>query len=192
MEEQIQVSRALEEGGLKLNLGCGTHALHGYINVDRLALPGVNRVWNLENTPLPFESDCAVEIVCDHVLEHIINFVPLMEDLHRICRNGAVVKIFVPYYKYEGAFRDPTHVRFFTEHSFEYFAEGHEYSFYSPARFRTRRVELRVTSKSRIKNLAKKLMPWIPFKKLLNPFLWNLYSEVYFELEAVKSGSENE
>lgn len=171
---------------LRLNLGSGRKRYKGFINVDKQPLPETDMIWDLEKTPMPFETDSVSEVICEHVLEHITGFVPLMEDIHRVCRPGAVIKVMVPYFRYEGAFRDPTHVRFFSEHSFDYFCNGHSHNYYSRARFRLRTVELRTNFKTNTKTLHKKIIRFIPFKKLLNPFLWNMYSEVYFELEVVK------
>ena len=41
--------------------------------------------------------------------------------LYKILKKDAIAIIIVPYYQWEGAFRDPSHVRFFTEHTFKYF-----------------------------------------------------------------------
>ena len=175
-----------EETALKLNIGCGKKKYPGFVNIDKAPLPGLGKKWNLEKTPLPFPDNSVTEIKAEHVLEHIWNYVPLMEDIWRICKPGAKIYIEVPYFKYEGAFRDPTHCRFFSEYSFEYFSEGYEYAYYSKARFKVKKVELKTTSKTRIKNLHKKIVNYIPFKRLLNIFFWNLYTEITFELEVVK------
>ena len=114
--EESEVSRKL-----KLNLGCGSEIYPGYVNIDKVALPGTDFVWDLEKTPLPFKDNSVFEIRAEHILEHIVNYLPLLEDIHRMCVPRANIEFVVPYYKYEGAFRDPTHVIFFTEHSFDYF-----------------------------------------------------------------------
>lgn len=171
---------------LKLNLGCGRRRHEGFVNIDKQRLAEADMIWNLERTPMPFKPNSVSEIVCEHVLEHINNFMPLMEDIHRVCKPCALVKVTVPYFRYEGAFRDPTHVRFFSEHSFDYFCNGHSYNFYTKARFRLKKVELRTNFRSSTRNLHKSIIKFVPFKRLLNPFLWNMYSEVYFELEVLK------
>lgn len=170
----------------KLNIGCGRKIYQDFVNVDKQSLSGVDMMWNLEKTPLPFDDNSISEIVAEHVLEHITNFVPLMEELHRICRPGALIKICVPYFKYEGAFRDPTHVRFFSERSFDYFSEGFDFDYYTNARFFVRKMELRTTSKTSKKTFQKRIINYLPLKFLLNIFFWNLYTEIYFELEVVK------
>ena len=173
---------------LKLNIGCGTRIMGGYVNVDKMKLPNVDLVWDLEKTPLPFESGSVDEVRAEHILEHLVNFVPLMEDLHRVCRPDVRILVLAPYYKYEAAYRDPTHVRFFTEHSFDYFQDGVEFSHYSPARFEVMDVEKRVRFISSVKNRGKRVMQAIPnfLRPVLDMFMWNVYSELRFDLRVVK------
>jgi SAM-dependent methyltransferase len=105
---------------MKLNLGCGFRKLKGYINCDVSTIVKPDRIVDLEKK-LPFKNDSVDEIILDHVLEHIHNFVPLMHELWRICEKGAVIRIKVPFYSSWGQFNDPTHVRFFTPFTFDYF-----------------------------------------------------------------------
>ncbi len=176
----------IRKNNLKLNLGGGKKRYKGFINVDKQPLPETDITWDLESTPMPFKENSVSEAICEHIFEHITNFVSLMEDLHRICKHGALVRVMVPYFRYEGAFRDPTHVRFFSEHSFDYFCNGHTFDYYSKAKFKLKKVELRTTFKTNSENLYKKIIRFIPFRRILNPFLWNMYTEIYFELEVVK------
>jgi hypothetical protein len=109
---------------MKLNIGCGVFKKKGYINLDSSSSINPDQVWNLEKTPLPFKTNSIEEINAEHVLEHIQNFVPLINDLWRISKKGAIIKIKVPFYSSWGQFNDPTHVRFFTPFSFNYFLKG--------------------------------------------------------------------
>jgi len=174
------------EDSLKLNIGSGRKPYPDFVNIDKAPLPETDLVWNLEKTPIPFAENSVEEVRAEHVLEHIWNYIPLIEDLWRVCKPGARIYIEVPYFKYEGAFRDPTHCHFFSEYSFEYFSKGYEYAYYSNARFKVKEIKLKTTSKTRIKNLHKRIVNYIPFKKLLNIFFWNLYTEITYNLEVVK------
>lgn len=106
---------------VKLDIGCGTRKREGFVWVDVLPLPGVDGVCDLEQ-PRPFPDDSADEIYCSHVLEHIRNLPQLMKEFWRIAKNGARIEIIVPYFRSERAFRDPTHVRYFTYLTFDYFS----------------------------------------------------------------------
>ena len=109
---------------LKLHLGCGNDYRNGYINIDSSDDVKSDLVWNLEETPLPYDNDLFQEIQANHVLEHIVDFIPLIHELHRIGAPGALLFIRVPFYSSWGQFNDPTHVRFFTPWTFSYFNVG--------------------------------------------------------------------
>jgi predicted SAM-dependent methyltransferase len=73
---------------VKLNIGCGRNILKDWINVDSVELPGVDIVANLEtcgdhDRPLftNIADNTVDEILCSHVLEHIRNILPLMQEL---------------------------------------------------------------------------------------------------------------
>lgn len=113
---------------MRLHLGCGNDKRRGYINIDSSAEVRPDKIWNLEKTPLPFKKDSVDEVLANHVFEHINNFMPLMRDLYRICKPGAIIKIRTPFYSAWGQYNDPTHVRFFTPFTFNYFEGEHNYS----------------------------------------------------------------
>jgi SAM-dependent methyltransferase len=187
MKQDICLSNPHAAGMTRLNLGCGDRIYPGYLNVDRVRLPGVDLTLNLERL-LPFSDNSIKEIRAEHILEHVHNFMQLMEEIHRVCRHGARIYVLAPYYKYEGTYRDPTHVRFFTEHSFDYFQEGVKFSHISKARFKVIRVKKRVRFLSSVKNTQKTIMRLTPdfLRPLLDIFFWNIYSELVYELRVVK------
>lgn len=108
---------------MKLHLGCGNDYKKGYVNCDMSKNVNPDKVVDLEKA-LPFEDDSISEIVANHVFEHIHKFIPLMHEIHRVCKKGAVIKIKTPFYSAWGQFNDPTHVRFFTPFTFGYFNKG--------------------------------------------------------------------
>lgn len=167
----------------KLNLGCGHKRIAGFIGIDRVKTEETDMVYDLNIIPYPFAADSVGEIIADNVLEHLNDVVAVMEELYRLCQNGAVLKISLPYYKSSGAFTDPTHKHFFTENSFQYFSPEHEYHFYTTAKFKILKMKL----------LAKDFGDWrhklrnlLPFKRFLNFWLFNIYDEIYFELACLK------
>jgi len=100
---------------MKFNMGCGLRKKPGYINVDASAEAEPDEVWDLEATPWPWPSDCADEVSFIHALEHMGAdprvFVAIMQELYRICRDGARVVIDVPHPRHDDFLADPTHVR---------------------------------------------------------------------------------
>lgn len=116
---------------MKLNLGCGNDKIKGYINCDKIKEVNPDKVVDLEKK-LPFSNDSVEEIVLTHVIEHISNLIPLMYELYRICKNGAIIKIRTPYFSSESAFSNVTHVRYFTWTSFDMFDKNHPEHFHVP------------------------------------------------------------
>jgi len=126
---------------MKVYFGCGKHKIHGYFGVDKVPMDSVDVVHDMNVYPYPFRDNSVDEVLLINILEHLPDTIKVMEEIWRICRNGASVKIVVPYYNSLGACNDPTHVRFFTEYTFDYFTHDNatylsSYNYYSIARFK--------------------------------------------------------
>lgn len=173
----------------KLNLGCGNDYKKGYWNCDVSPLVNTDEIVDLEKPLNTFQSNSVDEIICNHTLEHINNFIPLMHELHRICRNGAIIKIKTPFYSSWGQYNDPTHVGFFSPFSFEYFKAGNyshevdcsEDMFKVKARinFAIGRLKFMNFIMSPLMNISQKF--YCRFFAFIIPA-----SEIYFELEVCK------
>jgi SAM-dependent methyltransferase len=124
-----------------IDLGCGLQKTPGAIGVDVVPLPGVDVVHDLTRVPYPLPDESADEIRLSHVIEHVADPLPILEEAWRIGRPGAIVRIRTPHYSGVYAWKDPTHKRAFARDSFHYFGEN-AYSYYSHARFRV--VEARL------------------------------------------------
>ncbi len=136
-----------QQTGLRyLDVGCGPSKAKGAIGMDWVGYPGVDVVHNLEKFPWPFPDQSFDRIRARHVLEHVDAMIPAMDELHRILRPGGVLQIIVPYFGRYSAFRDPTHRRFCTWESFDYFVPGMGKQVYSKNGFRYVRRELVFTS----------------------------------------------
>ncbi len=121
-----------------LELGCGHTKTPGAFGIDVLADSDADLVHDLDLTPWPVESDRFDLVIARDVLEHVDRFVPVMEELHRVCRPGARVRISAPFASGLNYPTDPTHRRCFTSRSFDYFDPNTERGAfgYSKARFR--------------------------------------------------------
>ena len=109
---------------MRLTLGAGSALLTGWINLDRVRLPGIDVVHDLDVGPWPFESGSIDQIMAKDVFEHVADPVLFMTECHRILRPGAGLFIQCPYYKGRDAYTDPTHKRFPTEHTFDFWTPG--------------------------------------------------------------------
>lgn len=94
---------------IKINLGCGYRPREGWINIDIDPAVNPNVVRNIEKG-LPFSDSVADEVYASHVLEHVNDFFFVMQEIWRVCINGAIIKIIVPHWQYQAAF-DPDHKR---------------------------------------------------------------------------------
>jgi hypothetical protein len=108
---------------MKLHLGCGNDYLEGYVNCDISKEVNPDRVVDLEKK-LPFDDNSVSEIKAYHVFEHVHNFVQLMHELHRVCKPLTIIKIKTPFFSAWGQYNDPTHVRFFSPFTFDYFKKN--------------------------------------------------------------------
>lgn len=128
----------------RLNAGCGNDVREGYINLDAHPLPGVDVVHDLTVFPWPFVDDSFNEIQMLSVLEHLPDTVRTMEELWRICRDGAQVVVRVPHWNSRTAWVDPTHLKAFAPETFDFFDPEAEMCkerpYYSTARFRVEAV----------------------------------------------------
>jgi hypothetical protein len=103
---------------MKLNMGCGHNKMPGYVNVDVSSACAPDIVCDLETLPWPWDDDSADAVCFNHSLEHLgqspHDFLGMMKELYRVCRNGAVIEINVPHPRHDNFINDPTHVRVIT------------------------------------------------------------------------------
>jgi len=104
----------IEANLIKLNLGCGFNKMPGYLNVDKMADCAPDKVMDLE-AKWPLADNSVVEVQCSHVLEHLGQqtpvFLGIMQELFRVCVDGAKIFIQVPHHDHWTFHADPTHVR---------------------------------------------------------------------------------
>ncbi len=105
----------------KLNLGCGYDIRPGWVNLDIAPLKGVDVVHDLARHPLPFRNEEFEYVLCSDILEHIFDYPSVLREIHRVLRPGGTVEIRTPHYSYSRAYADPTHVRFFSIETFDFF-----------------------------------------------------------------------
>jgi len=174
-----------------LNLGAGNDIKDGYINHDIVDLSGIDVVHNLNSYPWPWDDNSVDEIIAFDLLEHLDDFILVMEELYRVMKPEGVLHIKVPYWNSAFTYMDPTHKRGFHEKTFHFFDPSNEMCqlrhYYSNARFY-------------IKSEVFILIPFAPYLKLpfvreihvkgkvlkrVVGFIGNLFSNVILDLKMV-------
>jgi SAM-dependent methyltransferase len=92
--------------------------------VDLYRAPGVDVVADLR-CGLPLADRSVDRIYAVHVLEHVIDVVPLMNELHRVLADDGVLHVLSPHWKAIAAVADPTHVKYLDVQTFKWFCAPH-------------------------------------------------------------------
>jgi predicted SAM-dependent methyltransferase len=160
-----------------LDLGCGKSKVRGAWGIDIRKEAGVQVLTDIERR-LPFKSNSVDVVWLRHVIEHVRDLIGLMEEVSRICRPGGKVEIVVPYYTSRGAFRDPTHVRYITEDTFQYFEPPTDYGINTNFRIEKISYDMR------------KSFRWLPayFQKRCRRHLWNVVDNMHVTLRHEQGG----
>lgn len=109
---------------MKLHLGCGNDYMEGYINCDWS--DSIKKDKKIDITKkLPFEDNSIEEIIINHTLEHTQKPIEVLKEFYRICKNGAIIKISVPYFSSESAFSMIDHYSFYSFTTFDCLDKNH-------------------------------------------------------------------
>ncbi len=107
-----------------VELGCGQKKKPGRIGVDKLDLPNVDIVADIENGLAFLPDDSVDEIHCRSVFEHIENFESLMREIVRVLKDNGKAHLSVPHFSNPYYYSDYTHRRFFGLYTFYYFVDA--------------------------------------------------------------------
>jgi len=125
MKNKIPDKLKSEGGSKRLNLGCGFKYREGWINLDISNTDIYQRkikvdvTHDLDKFPYPFPDNYFDEVLMDNVLEHLEKPSRVLEELERICKNNAVIKVIVPHFSGYKAYTDHTHKHYFTIESID-------------------------------------------------------------------------
>lgn len=168
-----------------LNLGSGRKKVSGAVNLDITDRTDPDVVHDLNRRPWPFAEGQFLEVLAHDVIEHLDDVVATMEEIHRVCADGAVVRITLPHFSSANAFTDPTHRHYFGWYSFDYFTGEHQFSFYTDRRFRRRESRI-VFAPTLVNKLVWRLANRWP-SAYEGRWAWMFPAWfLYFELEVVK------
>jgi len=114
-----------------IEFGCGNSKHPDAIGVDSNPRTQADIIHNMDMFPYPFEDDYADRIICHNVLEHVDDFIRVMEEIWRIGKPGCHIELSGPFMSSVNYFSDPTHRRAFTSRSFDYFIKDTDASRYA-------------------------------------------------------------
>lgn len=97
MTEGEPSSVAVHSPVRRLNWGCGSHAVRGWINADRVDGPEVDLACDIR-TALPIESDTVDYAVSVHALQELAyeEVVPALIEVARVLKPGGVLRLVLP------------------------------------------------------------------------------------------------
>jgi predicted SAM-dependent methyltransferase len=147
---------------LVLELGCGNKRVEGRINIDRLDLPNVDIVADLDEGLAFFPDNSVDAIHSKSVLEHVDKLDVLMKEIWRVLKPDGKKHLFVPHFSNPYYYSDYTHQRFFGLYTFEYFSKEETRftrkvpNFYHDFSFRTDEMKLVFMSPWKTRNKIKR------------------------------------
>jgi SAM-dependent methyltransferase len=178
---------------MNLNIGCGTDIRPGFINLDKVSLPGVDIVSDMTLFPYPFSNNAFSTILLINVLEHLPDTIKVMEELHRISQPGACLTIRVPYWNCILNATDPTHVRTFSEQTLDYFDPakplGKRRAYYSTARYTVKTVHVWLCIANRYFIIRNRYLT--KFLLGIAHYISNVVFLIEYDLIALKSGTQS-
>lgn len=173
-----------------LDIGCGNHKVKGSIGLDIVKIEGVDIVHDLNKTPYPFKKDSFDIIHANQVLEHLeAPLDKILAELCRICKPEGRIKIVVPHALSVGSFSDPTHKKFFTWFTFDYFGSN-EQSYYVKTKVKVIKKKFLYLTGKKSSRLLRPIASLInSFPKIYSHFFAFLVpvSTLYFELQPIKN-----
>lgn len=82
---------------MKLNLGCGTDYIKGYVNVDNDININADEYFNLNKIPYPINDKSVEKIKCSNVIEHLTISPPeLLLECYRILKPSGKLFLNMP------------------------------------------------------------------------------------------------
>ena len=182
-----------------LDVGCGRNKYPGAIGIDSNPRADADVIHDLGVLPYPFPDNEFDLIICRHVIEHVPDVMSFVSELHRITKQGAVIKIVTPHYSNPDWATDPTHRNHFNSYSFTCFMPDRTpFPFYTTVELRPVRTYVSLANLWRLLGLE-----WVtnldqrwPALRFTRKF-WEFYlssicrgKELQFEFEVVKRGQE--
>jgi len=168
---------------LKLDLGSGNKHKPGFVRVDCTPTVDPDILCDL-NEGIPLPDNCVEEIEAVAILEHLLpdRIINIINEMWRVCVEGARIHIIVPHPSSDKQYQDPTHRSFFVPDSLSYWDKR---SFHYTATdygvksmFKSSQIELELSDD--YKTIPDEMQPFA----LLH--FRNVITHIHFKLEVEK------
>jgi SAM-dependent methyltransferase len=179
-----------------LDIGCGVNKVPGAVGMDVNPRTTADVIHDLDQLPYPFSDNQFDEIIGRHVIEHVRDPMAVMCELHRITRNGGVVKLVAPHWTNPDFATDLTHRNHLNSYSFRNLTnERAVFSFYTDVRFRQIRARVtllnlwKITGLEFLINLDHRVAGLRFIRKFWEQYLNAVIrgKEIHYELEVIKN-----
>jgi SAM-dependent methyltransferase len=149
--------------GAILDVGCGASKVPGAVGLDISPDTAADIVHDLDAFPYPIEDSSFDQILLQDVIEHVAEPIAVFEELHRIARPGARIRLRTPHFSSVLAYGDPTHRHHFSTIAIRSLAEP-RFAHYTDVRFSVVHVTLDL---------------WLPYRALGIERLANRFPDAY-------------
>lgn len=168
-----------------VELGCAHKKKEGFIGIDMVDYSKLYRKGEFMrhdlNKGIPFGDGTVDELYAEDCIEHLhmgsrYPIVKIMDEIWRVCRPGAKVKLIVPFALSASAFNNPTHINFFMPDTFRYFTkDGFEWDKYTDRFWKIKKIRLTPPRALRFIKLPE-------FFKIIGCFIPTTISSIEIEL----------
>ena len=171
-----------------LDVGCGKNKRPGAIGLDSNPDTAADVLADVNRGALPFADSAFDRVELIHVIEHVDDVVRTIEELHRVCKPGGVIRIETPHYTDFSSFCDPTHRWHLNSFSFRYFTQDGGFSYYSRSRMRERSLHIKLLRLWKLLGFELLVNRVRAFRKFWEHYLCFVIrgKAMVFELEVVK------
>ena len=150
-----------------LDIGCGAAKTAGALGLDRIVLAGVDIVCDLTRFPWPIADNSVDRLIFNHSIQYCGPFVHLLEELKRICKNGASIEITSPHFSSYNYFSDPLYCFPLAWRTFDLWSplSGSKYNYYGGGTFAIKILERKISFNNGINPWR-----WLGFQAFANRF----------------------
>ncbi len=164
---------------VKLNVGCGSQSLEGFLGLDIRVAGGTDVICDLTDY-LPMAANSVDYIYSKSFLEHVDDLEFVLREFNRVLKPHSSVYIYVPHWSNPFYYSDYTHRRFFGLVTFDYFARSENQVYravptYADIYFLTEQVRLLFQSPFRWLNWLMKGFQWLINRRVS----WQLFYEYH-------------